>query len=58
MKSNREKLISLMTKHNLNAIQVAALLGVKPNTVRVWRSKNVKYVPDSKLELLRFKLNA
>jgi len=56
--TNREKLISLMTEHNLKCPQVASMLGVKPNTIRVWRSKNVKYVPDSKLELLKFKLNA
>jgi DNA-binding transcriptional regulator YiaG len=55
--TNREKLISLMTEHNLKCPQVALLLGVKNNTVRLWRTKGHKEIPDQKLELLRFKVN-
>lgn len=55
--TNREKLISLMTEHNLKCQQVADILGVKNNTVRLWRTIGAKEIPDGKLELLRFKLN-
>lgn len=58
MSTNREKLISLMTEHNLNGVDVANLLGVKHNTVLVWRTLGGKEIPDSKLELLKFKLDS
>jgi cobalamin biosynthesis Mg chelatase CobN len=46
-----------MRKHQLHAHQVAALLGVKPNTVACWVAANVpKEIPAIKLELLTLKL--
>lgn len=53
----REQLRALMRKHQLHAHQVAALLGVKPNTVACWVAANVpKEIPAIKLELLTLKL--
>jgi hypothetical protein len=54
--TNREKLISLMTEYNLKARDVAVLLKVSYITVRVWRTLGAKQIPDSKLELLKLKL--
>jgi hypothetical protein len=54
--TNREKLISLMTEHNINGVDVANMLAVKHNTVLVWRTLGGKEIPNSKLELLRLKL--
>lgn len=56
--SNREKLISLMTEYNLKARDVAAILKVSYITVRIWRTLGGKPIPDSKLELLKLKLQA
>lgn len=54
----KKDLILLMKKHKVNSIQVADILNVKPNTVRVWRSINGQKIPANKLELLKFKLEA
>lgn len=55
--SNREKLINLMTEYKLAAPAVARILNVTPGTVRVWRTVNAKEIPDTKLELLKIKLD-
>lgn len=57
MKSNQQ-LKQLMATYGLNCIQVAAMIGVKPNTVRVWRTANGAGVPATKLELLQLKLKS
>ena len=56
MKANRKKLISLMTKYNINCLKVSELLKVKAQTVRVWRCESGVDIPDSMLELLKFKV--
>lgn len=54
---NTQKLIRLMTRYDLLAREVAAMLGVKDNTVRVWRTgSNDRVISDQLLELLEFKL--
>lgn len=45
-----------MGKHNLSAKQVAEILDVKPQTVRLWRTLNGQAIPDRALELLELKL--
>lgn len=56
MNKNRKKLIDVMNANNINCIDVARALGVKPNTPRVWRSVNGQSIPDKSLELLIYKL--
>lgn len=56
MKHNQQQLMDLMYQNKLNAPKVATMLNVKPNTVRVWRCNNGMVMPDSKLELLKLKL--
>jgi len=56
--TNREKLISIMTEYNLKARDVAGILKVSYITVRVWRTLGAKQIPDSKLELLKLKLQS
>lgn len=56
MKRNQKDLMDLMYHNRLNAPDVATLLGVQPNTVRVWRCETGMQMPDSKLELLKLKL--
>lgn len=58
MKPNRIKLKQLMAQHDLNCIAVSKLLGVKPDTVRVWRCNSGHDVPSNTLELLTLKLEA
>lgn len=54
-----ERLRQLMADHRMNAPAVAALLGRKPNTVRIWRCANGhKAIPAAMLELLELKLKA
>lgn len=54
----KNELIKLMTRYRINCISVAKLISVKPNTVRVWRSKSKQDIPQQKFELLKFKLEA
>ena len=54
--TNTEQLIEVMTKKGLKAKDVAEILGVKVNTVRIWRTLRGKVIPDNKLELLKYKL--
>lgn len=56
MKRNQQQLMDLMYHHRLQASDVAELLNILPNTVRVWRCNGGMSMPDSKLELLQFKL--
>lgn len=58
MKANRQTLKELMTKHDVNCVEVANLLGVKPQTVRQWRCGSGKDVSGNNLELLKFKLES
>jgi hypothetical protein len=56
MKKNQQELMDLMYHNKLLAKDVADLLYCTPNNVRVWRCNNGNAMPDSKLELLKFKL--
>jgi len=56
MKRNQQELMDVMYKNKLNAPAVANLLGVMPNTVRVWRCATGMEMPSAKLELLKLKL--
>lgn len=47
-----------MDHFNVKSKRVAELLDVKDNTVRVWRCEIGRDIPDTKLELLRMKLEA
>ena len=46
------ELVSIMTRYNATGPQIAALLGVKPQTVWAWRMGNKRVIPASKLEQL------
>jgi transposase len=58
--NNRQKLIDLLTEHNLDRRDVAAMLSVKPATVDHWllsaESKNHEEIPQMAIELLELKL--
>lgn len=57
MNDNTKKLHALMKRHKMTAGEVAAMLGRKPNTVRVWRVKETaRPIPDDTLQLLALKL--
>lgn len=56
MKRNQQKLMDLMYHHKLKAGDVASMLHIQPNTVRVWRCNIGVAMPDSKIELLQLKL--
>lgn len=56
MKKNRTKLIQFMADHKLKCRDVAEKLGVKPQTVKVYRCKIGSDIPDNSLELLMFKV--
>lgn len=56
MKKNRTKLIQLMADHKLKCRDVAGLLNVKMQTVKVYRCKIGSDIPDNSLELLMFKV--
>ena len=55
-KPNRNKLIQLMQDNRLKCKDVADMLGVKMQTVKVYRCKIGVDIPDNSLELLRLKL--
>lgn len=46
-----------MNDHKLKCRDVAELLGVKMQTVKVWRCKIGSDIPGNKFELLQFKVN-
>lgn len=56
MKLNRNKLIQLMNDRKLKCRDVAEMLDVKEQTVRMWRCKIRDDIPSGKLELLQFKI--
>lgn len=48
---------TLMATYNLNCEKVAALIGRKANTVRIWRCKTQhRIIPQQTLELLQHKV--
>jgi hypothetical protein len=58
--NNRERLIDLMTTHNLSRMEVADKIKVKRETVDHWlltkESSNHEEVPDMAIELLQMKI--
>ena len=58
--NNRERLIDLITKYDLDRREVAELVRVKRDTVDHWlasnESKNHEEVPEMAIELLELKL--
>lgn len=56
MKKNRKMLLMIMQKYNLNCIEVAKILNMKPTSIRTWRCKNGIDICDNTLELLKLKL--
>lgn len=57
MDKNTKQLHALMRQHKMKAADVAAILGRKVNTVRVWRVKDTsRPIPDDTLQLLALKL--
>ncbi len=58
--NNRDKLITLLTDHNLERREIAELLSVKVDTVNHWlvshESHNYEEIPDMAIELLEIKL--
>ena len=46
------ELVSIMTRYNASGPQIAALLGVKPQTVWSWRMGRKRVIPADKLEQL------
>ena len=55
---NLKKLRALMDKHKLQAKDVAAILGVKEQTVHVWLTRSqAAPIPDAKLRLLELELS-
>lgn len=57
IKSNRIRLNEIMREHDLNATQVAALIGTSAVMVRQYRC-GLYRMPDHRLELLELKLPA
>lgn len=60
--NNRERLITLISDHDLERADVAELVRVKRETVDHWllttESKNYEEVPEMAIELLELKLGA
>lgn len=58
--NNRDRLITLITEHNLARIDVAEMVRVHPETVDHWllttESKHHEEVPEMAIELLEIKL--
>lgn len=58
--NNRERLIELITEHNLERRQIADLVKVKRETVDRWlvssESKHHEEVPEMAIELLELKI--
>lgn len=59
--NNRDRLIDLITEHQLDRVDVASMLKVKPAQVDNWlasnESKHHEEVPEMAIELLEMKLN-
>ena len=56
IKKNRTKLIQLMADYKLKCHDVASLLNIKTQTVKVYRCKIGSDIPDNSLDLLAFKV--
>ena len=60
MKTNREKLIAIRDKHNVNRPEIAKMCGVSIHAVNSWfnppTSKNAINMPESMLRLLKHEL--
>ncbi|OGT78206.1 MAG: hypothetical protein A3J35_00460 [Gammaproteobacteria bacterium RIFCSPLOWO2_02_FULL_52_10] len=58
--NNRERLIDLMSEHNLDRLKIADMIKVKRDTIDHWllphESHHHEEVPDMALELLEMKL--
>ena len=58
--NNRDRLIELLSEHELERIEVAELIKVKADTVNHWlashESHNYEDMPDMAIELLEIKL--
>jgi len=58
--NNRERLIDLISEHNLERMELSEMLKVKRETIDHWllsgESKNHKEVPDMAIELLELKI--
>ena len=55
---NKDKLIEIMDKHDLDRYQVADLVGVRKSTVDTWfmNGKGFRNMPDNVLDLLELKI--
>lgn len=59
MTNRINQLKQLMDEHGLTIEAVAVLLNRSPQTVRIWRCRNVgRQIPEHALELLRARLEA
>ncbi|AWM87353.1 hypothetical protein [Microvirga sp. 17 mud 1-3] len=58
MNKRTKRLHQLMARHELNADQVAALLGRASTTVAMWRVGKPRTIPAHMLQLLEMKLGA
>ena len=60
--NNRDRLIEIISEHELERREVAELLKVKADTVNHWlashESHNYEAIPDMAIELLELKLGA
>ncbi|MCH8846074.1 MAG: hypothetical protein IIC11_04975 [Proteobacteria bacterium] len=60
--NNRDRLIEIISEHELERREVAELLKVKADTVNHWlashESHNYEDIPDMAIELLELKLGA
>jgi len=50
--TNRDELERLMTEHELTSVDVAAIMGYVPETIRAWRSGRYP-TPDIAIRLLK-----
>ena len=60
--NNRERLIDLISEHNLERLELSEMLKVKRETIDHWllsgESKNHEEVPDMAIELLELKIQS
>lgn len=54
---NTQRLLELMSEHNLTVNEVAELLNRKPHTVSEWRCANANNISDNNLALLELLLD-
>lgn len=58
MDEKTKRLHEIMKANKMKAHDVGALLGREPNTVRIWRSKDPRSIPDDALKLLELAVAA